>query len=48
MLDIYGGLLKEIERRDFDVFSHRVSLAKWKKLWFASRAILRQKLAFAP
>ena len=48
MLDIYGGLLKEIERRDFDVFSHRVSLAKWKKLWFAGRAILRQKLAFAP
>ena len=46
MLDIYGGLLKEIERRGFDVFSERVSLAKWKKLWFAGRAILRQKLAF--
>ncbi len=45
MLDIYGGLLKEIERRDFDVFSERVSLPKWKKLWFAGRAILRQKLA---
>lgn len=46
MLDIYGGLLREIERRQFDVFSQRVSLAKWKKLWFAGRAILRQNLAF--
>ena len=45
MLDIYGGLLTEIERRGFDVFTRRVSLAKWKKLWFAGRAILRQKLA---
>ena len=44
MIDIYGGLLREIERRDFDVFSKRVSLTKWKKLWFAGRAILRQKL----
>ena len=47
MLDIYGGLLDEIERRNFDVFRQRVSLAKWKKLWFAGRAIVRQKLAFS-
>lgn len=40
MLDIYGGLLREMERRDFDVFSHRVSLPKWKKLWYAGRALL--------
>lgn len=45
MLDIYGGLLTEIQRRDFDVFSQRVSLAKWKKLWFAGRAVLRSKLS---
>jgi phytoene/squalene synthetase len=45
MLDIYGGLLKEIQRRDFDVFSQRVSLAKWKKLWFAGRAVMQSKLA---
>jgi 15-cis-phytoene synthase len=44
MLDIYGGLLREIERRNFDVFSQRVTLPKWKKLWFAGRAVLRQKL----
>lgn len=40
MIDIYGGLLKEIERRQFDVFSQRVSLPKWKKLWYALRASL--------
>lgn len=40
MLDIYGGLLREIERRGFDVYSRRVSLPKWKKLWFAGRAVL--------
>lgn len=45
MLDIYGGLLREIERRDFDVFSRRVSLPKWKKLWYAGRAILTTRLA---
>ena len=37
-------ILREIERRDFDVFSKRVSLAKWKKLWFAGRAIVAQRL----
>jgi phytoene synthase len=40
MLDIYGGILREIERRKFDVFSDRVSIPKWKKLWFAGRAML--------
>ncbi len=44
MLDIYGGLLGEIRRCGFDVFSKRISLPKWKKLWFAGRAVLRQKL----
>lgn len=46
MLDIYGGLLREIERRDFDVFSNRVSLPKWRKLWYAGRAILTARLAW--
>ncbi len=46
MLDIYGGLLREIERRDFDVFSRRVSLPKWRKLWYAGRAILTTRLAW--
>ena len=43
MLDIYGGLLREIERRNFDVFSKRISLPKWKKLWFAGRAMLSSR-----
>ena len=40
MIDIYGGLLHEIERRNFDVYSKRVSLPKWKKLWYATRAMI--------
>ncbi|MEI8021532.1 MAG: phytoene/squalene synthase family protein [Schlesneria sp.] len=40
MIDIYGGLLREIERRNFDVYSKRVSLPKWKKLWYATRAMI--------
>ena len=40
MIDIYGGLLREIERSHFDVFSKRVSLPKWKKMWFAVRAMM--------
>lgn len=43
MIDIYRGLLLEIERCNFDVFSKRVSLPKWKKLWFAGRALILSK-----
>lgn len=39
MLRIYGGLLDEIERRDYDVFSARIALPRWKKLLAAARAI---------
>jgi len=42
MLDIYGGILREISRRRYDVYAERVSLAKWRKLWIAGRAILRR------
>lgn len=40
MIDIYGGLLRQIESRNFDVYSRRASLPKWKKLWFAVRAMM--------
>ena len=40
MIDIYRGLLQQIEQHNFDVFSRRIALAKWKKLWFAMRAVL--------
>lgn len=35
MIRIYRGLLDEIERRDFDVFSKRVSLSRFHKLRIA-------------
>ena len=40
MIDIYQAVLHEIEHRRFDVFSRRVSIPKWKKLWFATRAMI--------
>lgn len=44
MLLLYGGLLHEIERRKFDVFSSHVSLPRWRKLWIAADALIHQKL----
>jgi phytoene synthase len=44
MLRIYGGLLDEIERRRFDVFTRRVELSCGRKLFIASHAIVRHKL----
>ena len=43
MLQIYGGLLHEIERRRFDVFSQHISLPRWRKLWIAAKAMLHQR-----
>jgi phytoene synthase len=39
MARTYRGLLGEIERRDFDVFSGRVRVPRWKKLMFALAAL---------
>lgn len=44
MLRIYGGLLDEIERRQFDVFSRRVSLSHSRKLLIAAGAVMRHKV----
>lgn len=41
MLRIYGGILDEIERRRYDVFSSRVRLPRWKKLWMTLRSFFR-------
>jgi len=41
MFRIYGGLLDEIERRQFDVFSRRIQLSTWRKLCVAARGIAR-------
>jgi phytoene synthase len=35
----YRGLLDAIERRDYDVFSGRVRLGRFHKLWLAARAL---------
>ena len=39
MLRTYRGLLEAIVRRDYDVFSSRVRLGRWHKLWLAARAL---------
>jgi phytoene synthase len=39
MARTYRALLDLIERHDYDVFSTRVSLSRWRKVWFALRAL---------
>jgi phytoene synthase len=39
MVRTYRGLLDAIERRDYDVFSKRVSLSPWRKLGLAVQAL---------
>jgi phytoene synthase len=39
MLRTYRGLLDAIVRRDYDVFSRRVRLGTWRKLWLAAQAL---------
>lgn len=43
MLRIYGGLLEEIERRNYDVFSRRVRLPAWRKLLISLQSIARHR-----
>ncbi len=42
MVKLYRGLLDEIERRDYDVFSRRVRLSTWKKVRLAAGGILQR------
>ena len=39
MTRTYRALLEAIERRDYDVFSHRVSVARWRKLLLALQVL---------
>jgi phytoene synthase len=39
MARTYRGLLDEVERRDYDVFSRRVRLSRWRKLLLALRVV---------
>lgn len=43
MLQIYGGLLHEIERRRYNVFRRRVNLPRWRKLLISANAIVRHR-----
>ena len=44
MLRIYGGLLDEIERRRYDVFTRRVELSRWRKICLTAHTLARHKL----
>ena len=50
MVSIYGGLLSEIERRQYDVFTRRVELGKARKLLSVAQSLVRHKwrMLFAP
>lgn len=42
MLRTYRGLLETIVRRDYDVFSSRVRLSRWRKVWLAVQVLPRR------
>lgn len=44
MLRIYGGLLDEIERRRYDVFTRRIELSRWRKICVTAHILARHKL----
>ena len=44
MLRIYGGLLDEIERRGYDVFTRRIELSSWRKFCMAAHTAARHKM----
>jgi phytoene synthase len=44
MMKIYGGLLTKIKRLDYDVFTKRVSLSKWRKLRISLWSVIRYRV----
>ena len=48
MLRIYGALLREIERRDFDVFTRPIRLSASRKLAIACTSLLGRRYRLAP
>ena len=45
LVRIYHGLLKRIERADYDVFSQRASVPTPEKLWILAVGLVRMGLA---
>lgn len=43
MYRLYGGILTEIERMEYDVYSARAGLPKWRKLLIAGEAIVASR-----
>lgn len=43
MYRLYSGILNEIERADYDVYSFRAELPKWRKLLIAGEAIVSSR-----
>ena len=48
MVRIYGGLLGEIRKRNFDVYSRHISLPIWQKMLIAADAIIRRRFQRQP
>ncbi|MEX0725057.1 MAG: phytoene/squalene synthase family protein [Planctomycetaceae bacterium] len=44
MFRVYSGLLDEIERREYDVFTSRVSLPSWKKYLWVTQSLITHRL----
>jgi len=43
MMRIYGGLLNRIEQHDYDVYSHRIKMPRWRKLMISLDSIVRHR-----
>lgn len=44
MIGIYRACLEEIPRRQYDVYSRRISLSAWKKVAITARALIRKRV----
>jgi phytoene synthase len=40
LFDLYSGLLEQIERANFDIFSRRIRISRWKKAAVAIRCLI--------
>ncbi len=45
MMRIYHGLLERISRNHLGVFERRISVPKWKKMWFVCQAVMSTRMS---
>ena len=43
MEEMYSGILKEIERNNYDVFSKRATVSKAKKIWIIAKILIKNR-----